>query len=767
MSRPASLEMALENVSRRGFVAGLGGALVLAVALSESGAARAEKAPKYGADADRNGWRDDPRLFLAIDPAGLVTLTSHRQEMGQGIKTSLGLLVADELEADLGRMRIVQADGDDTRYGSQDTDGSRSMRHSFLPMRRVGAAARMMLEQAAARRWAAPVTEVQARNHQLVHLPTGRTLGFGEVAAAAAVLPVPDRDSVRLKSPQAFRYIGKEGVRGVDLADMTVGAARYGIDVRIEGLLYAVVARPASPGGTVARYDATAALKVPGVVKVVALPPAREGPNYQPMGGVAVVARNTWAAIKGREALVVEWNPGPNGDYDSRAYRRQLEAAVAAPGQVAYAKGDIDAALAGAARRVTGQYYLPHLAHAPMEPPNATVRATPAGGWEAWTSVQDPQAARDVLAFAVGAKVEDVTVHVTLLGGGFGRKSMPDFVAEAGMVSRAIGGAPVKLTWTREDDLTHDYYHTVSVERLEAGLDASGKVVAWRHRSAAPTLDSSLGPDTKHENADELGMGVTNSPFDIPVVRLENPEALARTRIGWFRSVSNIPHAFAVQSFVAELAAAAGRDPRDFLLDLIGPARKMDPRSLGDTANYEESPVSYPLDTGRLRWAIERASERIGWGRGLPTGHGLGIAAQYSFMSYAACAIEVAVGGDGSLEIPRVDLALDCGPVVNPDRVRAQAEGAVIMGLGVALSGAISFRNGRAEQNNFDTYPVPRMPAAPREIHVHLAEAGWEGPLGGVGEPCMPPVAPALCNAIFAAVGRRIRDLPIGRQLAS
>ena len=749
----------IENVSRRAFAAGLGGGLVLA-----SGLARAEDAPKYGADADRNGWRDDPRLFLAIDDNGLVTLTSHRQDMGQGIKTSLGLVVADELEADFERLRIVQADGDDTRYGSEDTDGSRSMRHAYMPMRRVGAAARMMLEQAAATSWAVPLAEVRARDHRLVHLPSGRSLDFGAVAKAAAALPIPARRSVRLKSPAEFRYIGKEGVRGVDLADMTVGAARYGIDVQAPGLLYAVVARPPSLGGTLARYDATAALKVPGVLKVTVLAPARPGPNYQPLGGVAVVARNTWAALQGREALEIEWNPGPNGAYDSGAYRATLEAVVAAPGQVIYSKGDIEAALSGATRRVTGQYYLPHLAHAPMEPPTATVRATPGGRWEAWSSVQDPQAARDVLAFVLGAKEEDVTVHVTLLGGGFGRKSMPDFVAEAGMVSLTMGGAPVKVIWTREDDLAHDYYHTVSVERLEAGLDASGKVIAWRHRSAAPTLDSSLGPDTKHENADELGMGVTNSPFDIPVVRLENPEATALTRIGWFRSVSNVPHAFAVQSFVAELAAAAGRDARDYLLELIGPARRIDPRTIGDTTNYEESPDLYPLDTGRLRRVIQVASESIGWGRTLAKGRGLGVAGHYSFMTYAACALEVEVDADGQIHVPRVDLAVDCGPIVNPDRVRAQVEGSIIMGLGVAMTGEISFRGGRAQQSNFDSYVVPRITAAPRDIRVHLIAADPASPMGGVGEPCMPPVAPALCNALFAATGRRIRDLPIGQQ---
>ena len=757
-------DFALSNLSRRGFLKSVGatGALVLAASWGWQEAFAEDK--KFGADGMPHGWVDDPKVYVSIASDGSVTVICNRSEMGQGVRTSLSMVVADELDADWAQVKVRQAPGDEVRFGNQDTDGSRSMRHWYEPMRRCGAAARTMLEQAAAAQWQVPLAQCRAQLHKVVHQPTGRELGYGALAAAAGALAVPARDSLRLKQPGEFRYIGKEATRAIDGQDIVNGRAVYGADVHFDGMLFAAVARPRVYGGKVKSVDDSAALKVPGVIKVMPIDSRPLPSEFQPLGGVAVVASNTWAAIKGRDALRIEWEDGANAGYDSIQYRKQLEAAARQPGKVVRSTGNLDEALKGAESSLEASYYLPHLAQAPMEPMVAVARFQD-GRCEAWAPSQAPQVTRERIAERLGIGFEQVTVNVTLLGGGFGRKSKPDFILEAAILAKAFPGKAVRVQWTREDDIHNSYFHTVSAEYLKAGLNKDGLPAAWLHRTVAPSITALFAPGMNHEGAFELGMGFTNMAYAIPNVRLENPEAAAHTRVGWYRSVSNIPHGFAIQSFVDELAHKAGQDPLQYQLKLLGPDRQIDPRTLSEEWNYGESPERYPIDTGRLRTVLETAAKAAGWGRSLPKGRGLGLAVHYSFVTYVAAVIEVEVKDDGTLIVHQADIAVDCGPQINPERIRSQFEGACVMGLGNAVLGEISFKEGKVQQDNFHMYEVARMSLAPKQVQVHLVTPPGDVPLGGVGEPGVPPIAPALCNAIFAATGKRIRNLPVRYQL--
>lgn len=755
-SRPAG-EPAVDLVRRR-FVQLLGaGGLVIAA--GPAGIRRLERIGDATATEPLA-----PHAYVAIAEDGAVTLICHRSEMGQGIRTTMPMIIADEMEADWAQCRVVQADGDEKRYGSQNTDGSTSIRLFLTKYREAGATARALLEDAAAREWNVPVDEVRARQHQVVHEKSGRTLAFGALVARARTLPMPDAARIRVKAPAERRWQGKT-MPSIDLLPMTTGSATYGADVRLPGMKVAVIAHPPVWGGKLASMDASAALKVPGVEKVVHIPEPALPAGYNSVGGVAVVARNTWAAIKGRDALALTWDDGANGSYDSLAYRATLEAAVRRPGTPGRTSGNIDAGLAAATRRLTGEYYVPHLSHAQMEPVAALASFTN-GAVEVWAPTQSPMDARMTVAKLLGIDDSKVTVHVTLLGGGFGRKSKPDYVCEAAWLSREVG-APVRVQWTREDDLRNSYYHTVAAHRLEAGLDGAGKVVAWRHRAAYPAIDATFAPNVDGPGPDDLTNGASDIPYDIPNLSVEVCPARAHARIGWYRSVNAIHHGFAIGSFVDELALAAGKDQAQFLIELLGPDRVVDLSKHGLVApasNYGGSWTDYPIDSARARRVVQLAAERSGWGTPLPAGRGRGIAMHRSFLTYVAIVAEVAVAADGTVSVPKVTMAVDAGYVANPDRARAQMEGAVIMGMSNTLYSEISFRSGRVVQSNYPSYPVTRMRAAPHVVDVHFVES--EAPPGGIGEPGVPPSSAALGNAIYAATRVRVRHLPVGRQLA-
>lgn len=751
---------------RRSFLAGLGLATGgLAFGLFDGDAIAAEP-PGKGAKpkpsdpaakaAQGNGLR--PNVFVHVAPDGVVTLVCHRSEMGQGIRSSLPVLLAEELGADMARVKLVQGDGDPA-YGDQNTDGSTSIRDFYDDMRQVAATARVMLTAVAAKRWSVPPDTCEARDHAVHHPATKRSIGFGELAAEAGKLKVPRPADVKVRPKAELRRLGG-ALPLLDGPDMVTGKAVFGADVRLPGMLVAVVARPPVVGGKVQKYDAKRALAIPGVKKVVELPAPKPPYAFQPWGGVAVIAENTWAAMRGRAALDITWTDGDNASYDSAQYRETLLAAVRAPGKVVRKFGDVDRALASATKRVEAEYYLPHLAHVSMEPPAAIARVD-GDRCEVWAPTQNPQAAMKEAARALGIDEKKVTVHVTLLGGAFGRKSKADFVSEAALLARAAG-APVRVQWTREDDVRHDYYHAVSAQKLTAGLDAQGKITAWLHRTAFPPIPS-IFSDTTYGSEMELSLGVTDVPLAIPNVRAENGEAKAHVRIGWLRSVCNIYHAFAINSFMDEIAHARGADPRDVMLELFGPPRVVTPADLGvaKAPNYGAPVEKHPIDVGRLRRVIERATELSGWSSRKKNNRALGLAAHRSFLTYVAVVVSVVRDARGKVHVDEAWIVADAGTIVNADRVRSQMEGAVIFGMSIALHGEVTMKKGAVEQSNFRDHRLVRIPEAPRQIHVDIIPG--DGPPGGVGEPGVPPVAPAIANAVFALTGKRVRELPLSR----
>lgn len=656
-----------------------------------------------------------PNAWLSVDPEGAVTITVARSEMGQGVRTALPMIVAEELEADWSRVRVAPALAD-PKYGNMTTGGSTSVRQSFGPLRAAGAAAREMLTAAAAARWRVPASECRAESGKVTHAASKRSLSYGELAAAAARQPVPKKPA--LKDPKDFRLIGKSLPR-LDTFDKVTGRAAFGIDVEVPGMRVAVLERCPAFGGTVGRVDDAEAKATPGVEQVIPLGDA-----------VAVVARDSWSAMRGREALKVTWNEGPNGKADSASLWALLRKKLEERGEVARKEGDAEAVLKAAGRVVEAEYEAPLLAHATMEPMNATAHVQE-GRAELWLPTQAPTMAQGAVAELLKIPKEKVIVHTTLLGGGFGRRAMPDFALEAALVSKRAG-KPVKVVWSREDDMRHDFYRPLSLHRLRGALDGSGKIAAFEHRFASPSISEQLWPGSVKGLDDSAVDVAANFPYLIPNVLVEYVMANTFVPAGWWRSVYASQNAFATECFVDELAQAAQKDPIEFRLAML-------PQGSRKRLVLQE-----------LAKMVEKAGA---------AGPSLGVACAQCFGSFAAQAAKVSVSG-GHVKVEKVWAAVDCGQVINPDIVRAQVEGAVVYGLS-GLMAQITVEKGRVAQGSFDDYPIPTLADAPH-VEVSLVLDSWDkAKLGGIGEPGLPPLAPAVVNAASRVAGSRIRKLPM------
>ena len=590
----------VEIVSRRGFLsrAFSAGSLVLGASVLPLEAA------SKGSDVAT--WQ--PGVFVGLSPSGMVTIVAHRSEMGTGVRTVLPMVIADELEADWKRVKVEQAIGD-TKYGSQNTDGSCSIRDFYDAIRQAGASARLMLERAAAEKWKVPSSECHAKNHEVFH-SSGKKLGYGALVALASKQPVPKIEELTFKKESDYKYIGKD-VPMIDLDDLVHGKGTFGMDAEVPGMVFASVERSPIYGGKYKSHDDTEARKVAGVSDVVVIPDFKAPHFFQALGGVAVIANSTWAAMQGRKKLKVQWEASPHASFDSDVYKKELSDKARKPQKVVRNVGDVDAEFGRASKTLEAEYYVPHLSHAPMEPP-AAIAEFKNGKVTAWAATQNPQAVQDAVSAAMGIDKKDVICNVTLLGGGFGRKSKPDYVCEAAILSKKLG-KPVKVAWSREEDIQFDYYHAVASMYMKAAVDGKGKPTAWLHRSVFPTIGSTFDPTAQHGQEFEMGMGWVDLPHDIPNHRAENGPAENHVRVGWMRAVANIYHAFAIHSFMDELAVSAGRDPVEYLLDVLGKDRKVLIKPEG--MNYWNNTMTqdkFPVDTARLRRVIEMAAEKSG-----------------------------------------------------------------------------------------------------------------------------------------------------------
>jgi isoquinoline 1-oxidoreductase beta subunit len=726
-------------VNRRDFIkTGAAGGTALVIGFYLPAGARALEPPQQEKKPPNplNAW-------VRITPDNRVTLILGKSEMGQGIMTALPMILAEELYLDWKNVRIEQAPTDPKIY-DHGTGGSGSVSGSWLPLRRAGAAAREMLVSAAAARWNVNPNTCVAKDGGVLHGARKNFLTYGELVEDAAKLPIPDFNTVPLKNSDDFTIVGHD-TRRFEARGKATGTAKFGIDSRMPGMQYAVIARCPVFGGKLKSFDALKAKAVPGVKEVIAIDPV--GPGAFTAGGVAVLADNSWAAMQGRKALQTSWDEGPAASESTDSLRKQFLDNAAKPGKVVRNDGDAEAALSAAAKKIEATYEFPFAAHATMEPMNCTVHIRPDGA-EAWIPTQAPQWAQEIIVKVSGLAPEKVIVHTTLMGGGFGRRYQADFVMEAAQVAKA-SGKPVMVLWTRDDDMQHGFYRPASYHRFAGALDEKGNLAAWKHFQTSTSIEAMWNP--KGEEAAEKSEFATAAfiPYQTPNYRIEYMLAKSSVPRAWWRSVEHSTSGFVVESFVDELANAAGADPLEFRLRLIGEDRKV--------PDFTDPKQGKPLDTARLKGVLRLAAEKAAWGKPLPNGVFRGIAGYYSFESYTAAVVEASVN-DGVVKVRRIVYAVDCGRPINPEGVRAQVESAAIYGLSATLHDAITIKGGRVEQTNFHDYQMPRMSETPKtEVHVVMSK---EEPTG-IGEPGLPVIAPALCNAIYAATKKRIRRLPI------
>ena len=669
-----------------------------------------------------------PNGYVHIGTDGLVTITVDKSEMGQGVWTSLPMLVAEELEVDLKSVRVGPTPENPAAWTRRmGTGGSSSVRSSYEMLRKAGATAREMLVAAAAQQWGVDASDCRAESGAVIHTKTGRKLSYGQLAASAAKLQVPE--NAQLKDPKDFRLLGKRVPR-TDTPLKVNGTAQFGIDVRVPGMLYASVERSPVFGGAVKSVDDSRARTMPGVKRIVRLEPVKRARSES---AVAVVAESYWQALSARRALKIEWDEGPNAALDSDGISAKLAQLAQHPGVQARKEGDATGAMASAAKMIEAVYEVPYLAHATMEPMNCTAHVH-ADGCDVWAPTQGQSGTQRVAAEVAGLPMEKVRVHTTYLGGGFGRRSETDFVAEAVQLSKALG-APVQVLDTREDDMQHDFYRPTTYNRFSAAFDASGDPVAWTHRIVGTSIAVSKGNTPRNGIDGSLVEGAANVPYEIPNILVEQTIADLPIPLGYWRSVGSSHNAFVTECFFDEVARAAGKDPYELRRALLA----NHPRHLG---------------------VLELAAQKAGWGTPLPQGRTRGIAVAEAFGSFVAEVAEVSIDANGKPRVHRVVCAVDCGPIVNPDTIEAQMQSGIVYGLTAALYGDITIDRGRVRQGNFDSYPMLRMNEMP-VVEVYIVPSTEKQ--GGIGEPGTPPIAPAVCNAIYAATGKPIRKLPIIR----